>query len=387
MRFALVRRLSAAAIAAAVFAVSITAATQPTVKFTDTKLKNGLRVIVSEDHVAPVFSVAVIYNVGSRDERPGRTGFAHLFEHMMFKGSENVGPGEHFYSDVQQRRHHERHDEQGADALLRDAAGQSARHGAVPRGGSHAVAGDQQGQPRQPAATPSRKSAGRASTISRTARTFEAIDELAYENLAYKHSVIGSMADLNAASVEDVAAFFKTYYAPNNAILAIVRRRQRRDRDRARAEVLRSRSRRSPTPPPVDVTEPPQKAERRLHDRRPARARRRVDIAYRIPSSLSPDDDAIDRAGGDSGQRPQLAALRGARPRRSSSRSPVGRLRREQPRPAAVPHRRDGSAWQDARRRRSRHLRGNRAGEGGADRRLGDREGAQRRAAPVRRQR
>ena len=53
-------------------------------------------------------------------------------------------------------------------------------------------------------------------------RTFEAIDELAYENSAYEHSVIGSMADLNAATVEDVTAFFKTYYAPNNAVLAIV---------------------------------------------------------------------------------------------------------------------------------------------------------------------
>ena len=65
------------------------------IQFTDTKLKNGLRVIISEDHSAPVFAVAVNYNVGSRDERKGRTGFAHLFEHMMFKGSANVGAGEH----------------------------------------------------------------------------------------------------------------------------------------------------------------------------------------------------------------------------------------------------------------------------------------------------
>src|SRR4029077_498919 len=77
---------------------SAAAATQPSIKFTDTTLKNGLRVVISEDHVAPVLSVVVLYNVGSRDERAGRTGFAHLFEHMMFKGSENVGAGEHFYS-------------------------------------------------------------------------------------------------------------------------------------------------------------------------------------------------------------------------------------------------------------------------------------------------
>src|SRR5450432_3036564 len=68
--------------------------TLPKIKFTDTRLDNGLRVIVSEDHYAPVYAIAVSYKVGSRDERKGRTGFAHLFEHMMFKGSENVGPGE-----------------------------------------------------------------------------------------------------------------------------------------------------------------------------------------------------------------------------------------------------------------------------------------------------
>src|SRR5690606_3435496 len=78
-------------------ALSVAAQSIPKITFTDTKLKNGLRVIISEDRTAPVFAIAVNYNVGSRDEREGRTGFAHLFEHMMFKGSENVGPGEHPY--------------------------------------------------------------------------------------------------------------------------------------------------------------------------------------------------------------------------------------------------------------------------------------------------
>src|SRR5436305_7317108 len=78
--------------------LSAFAADIPKVKFTDTTLDNGLRVLISEDHYAPVYAVAVSYKVGSRDERKGRTGFAHLFEHMMFKGSENVGPGEHLYT-------------------------------------------------------------------------------------------------------------------------------------------------------------------------------------------------------------------------------------------------------------------------------------------------
>src|SRR5215471_21702930 len=75
--------------------VLATAGWSQTVNFKEYKLKNGLRVILSEDHNAPTYSIAVTYNAGSRDEKPGRTGFAHLFEHMMFQGSENVGKGEH----------------------------------------------------------------------------------------------------------------------------------------------------------------------------------------------------------------------------------------------------------------------------------------------------
>src|SRR5580658_5098157 len=71
------------------------AAIGQTVNFKEYKLKNGLRVILSEDHTAPTYSIAITYNAGSRDEKPGLTGFAHLFEHMMFQGSENVGKGEH----------------------------------------------------------------------------------------------------------------------------------------------------------------------------------------------------------------------------------------------------------------------------------------------------
>src|SRR5262245_46924141 len=78
------------------FLVVVPAAMAQTVNFTEHKLKNGLRIILSEDHSAPTYSISVVYNVGSRDERKGRTGFAHLFEHMMFQGSENVGKGEHF---------------------------------------------------------------------------------------------------------------------------------------------------------------------------------------------------------------------------------------------------------------------------------------------------
>ena len=82
--------LAILAFAAAAFAQPAPS-TLPKIKFTDTRLENGLRVIVSEDHYAPVYAIAVAYRVGSKDERRGRTGFAHLFEHMMFKGTEAIG--------------------------------------------------------------------------------------------------------------------------------------------------------------------------------------------------------------------------------------------------------------------------------------------------------
>jgi len=86
--------------ATVLFALAGTALAQTSrsihVDLKDTRLANGLRVITVEDHTAPVIAVAVTYNVGSRNEREGRTGFAHLFEHMMFQGSENVGKSEHF---------------------------------------------------------------------------------------------------------------------------------------------------------------------------------------------------------------------------------------------------------------------------------------------------
>src|ERR1700704_4089420 len=193
-------RLAAAALAALALAASLSAATSR-VAFTDTKLKNGLRVIVSEDHVAPVFSVAVSYNVGSRDERAGRTGFAHLFEHMMFKGSANVGTGEHFYTifsnggtmngttNKERTLYFEKMPANHLDAALfleahrmRCAASHKDNHDNQ----RNAVQEERwlrvDNQPY-----------GRAD---------EEIEALAFDNFAYKHSAIGSMADLNAASPE-----------------------------------------------------------------------------------------------------------------------------------------------------------------------------------------
>src|SRR5512144_1760424 len=254
-------RLLWGTLGAALAVPALLSATDPKVTFSETKLPNGLRVIVAEDHSAPVFSIAVNYDVGSRNERQGRTGFAHLFEHMMFKGSQNVGAGEHFWlvfnnggnmngtTNNDRTLYFETLPANQLDLALFLEADRMQSLDITKENldnQRNAVQEERRlGVDNQP-----------------YGKTFEAIDELAYENPAYEHSVIGSMADLNAASVDDVAAFFSTYYAPNNAVLAIVGdvdAKQALEKIRARFESIGSK----PAPPAVDMTEPPQTSERR----------------------------------------------------------------------------------------------------------------------------
>ena len=263
----------------------------PSIKFTETKLANGLRVILSEDHTAPVYSIIVHYNVGSRDERTGRTGFAHLFEHMMFKGSENIGPGEHFMlifnnggtmngtTNKDRTLYFETLPANQLDLgifLEADRMRSLEITTANLDNQRNAVQEERrQGLDNQP-----------------YGRSEELIDELAYDNPAYEHSVIGSMADLNAASVEDVASFFKMYYAPNNAVLAIVG-----DID-AKATLEKVRKAfgsipAQPAPPKVDMTEPVQTAERRQSVDDPLARLARVDMAYKVPPRTADEDDAV----------------------------------------------------------------------------------------------
>jgi len=283
--------ISAGVICALTTLVSVGATSTPKVTFTDTTLKNGLRVIIAEDHNAPVFSIAVAYNVGSRDERKGRTGFAHLFEHMMFKGSENVGPGEHFTlvfnngGNMNGTTNKDRTlyfetlpSNQLELALFLEADRMRALEITKENldNQRHAVQEERRlGVDNQP-----------------YGKTFETVDELAYDNFAYEHSVIGSMEDLNAASVEDVASFFKTYYAPNNAVLAIVGDVKAEDclaRVRKHFESIPSQT----PPPPVDMTEPPQKEERRLTIDDQLAKLPRLDVVFKIPPAMSPDEDAL----------------------------------------------------------------------------------------------
>ena len=113
--------------------------------------RTAFAVVISEDHSAPVFSIAVNYNVGSRDERKGRTGFAHLFEHMMFKGSENVGTGEHFVLVFNNGGDMNGTTNQDRTVYYERLPANQLDLGAVSRIRPHAVAGGDAGKPRQPA--------------------------------------------------------------------------------------------------------------------------------------------------------------------------------------------------------------------------------------------
>jgi predicted Zn-dependent peptidase len=210
-----------AGLCAVAAAVTLSAAAAGKITFTDTNLKNGLRVIISEDHSAPVYSIAVTYNVGSRDERKGRTGFAHLFEHMMFKGSEQVGPGEHFTLVFNNGGNMNGTTNQERTLYFETLPSNQLDLGLfleADRMWSLEITKENLDNQRNAVQEERRLGVDNQPY----GKTFEAIDELAYENFAYEHSVIGSLADLNAASVDDVKSFFKTYYAPNNAVLSIV---------------------------------------------------------------------------------------------------------------------------------------------------------------------
>jgi predicted Zn-dependent peptidase len=194
------------------------------IAFEQFALPNGLQVIYSEDHSTPIVSVDVWYHVGSRNERAGRSGFAHLFEHMMFQGSAHVKKAEHFQL--------------------------------VQRAGGSLNGTTQEDRTNYFETVPSNRlnlalwlEADRMRSLAITQENFEnqrqAVKEerrLRFDNqpytaafidgvswpfdsagcFAYAHSVIGSMADLDAAQLSDVQAFFDTYYAPNNATLVVV---------------------------------------------------------------------------------------------------------------------------------------------------------------------
>jgi len=260
----LVASLSMAFASATAQAQRADAAKQPPrvkVDLKETRLKNGLRVITVEDHRAPVISLALTYNAGSANERKGRTGFAHLFEHMMFKGSENTSAGEHL------------------NLVLNNGGVMDATTGADRTNYFAALPANQLDlalfleSDRLRSLSITQEAFDTERNVVQEERRMridnqpygksrEVLNDLLYDNFAYKHPGIGSMEDLNAATLEDIREFFKTYYAPNNVTLVLVG-------DFKTADALAKINKyfgdipRQPAPPLVGLTEPEQKAERR----------------------------------------------------------------------------------------------------------------------------
>lgn len=187
----------------------------------DFKLPNGLRVILSEDHTAPVASLVLVYDVGARDEQKGKSGFAHLFEHMMFEGSQNVGKTEHFKliqsaggscnasTHADYTNYYDRVPSNQIDLALWLEADRMRSLNVTEENFKNQLETVKEekrmridNQAYQPALLKS--------------------DEIIYDNWANAHSVIGSFEDLESSSITDVRNFFKTYYAPNNAVIAVV---------------------------------------------------------------------------------------------------------------------------------------------------------------------
>lgn len=263
----------------------------PPLSFSETKLASGLRVIIAPDHNAPVFGIAVTYNVGSRNERPGRTGFAHLFEHMMFQGSENVGKGEHFiliFNNGGGMNGTTSEDRTNYFEVLPKNQLDLALYLESDRMRSLAV--NQTNLDNQRNAVQEERRLGIDNQP--YGKSYLEIDNLAYDNFAYKHSVIGSMSDLDAANVEDVKDFFRIYYAPNNAVLILVG-------DLDPAETLEKVRKyfgeipSQPEAPKVDLVEPEHYGERRETIDDPLARLPQILIAYHIPAGNTPENYAL----------------------------------------------------------------------------------------------
>ncbi|WP_369161877.1 M16 family metallopeptidase [Streptomyces sp. R02] len=191
---------------------------------TEHRLANGLRVVLSEDHLTPVAAVCLWYDVGSRHEVKGRTGLAHLFEHLMFQGSAQVKGNGHFELV------------QGAGGSLNGTTSfertnyfetmpahqlELALWLEADRMGSLLTALDEESMENQRDVVKNERRQRYDNVPYGTA--FEKLTALAYpEGHPYHHTPIGSMADLDAATLEDARQFFRTYYAPNNAVLSVV---------------------------------------------------------------------------------------------------------------------------------------------------------------------
>jgi zinc protease len=205
------------------FASPLVAQEPGRIPFETYTLDNGLKVVLSENHTAQVITVNVWYNVGSRNERSGRTGFAHLFEHMMFQGSGNVKKAEHF--QLVERA--------GGGLNGSTQPDRTNYYETLPSNRLNLGLWLEADRMRSLAITDSNL-INQTETVKEERRLkvdnspygaaiFESPQDLfdSQSCFPYSHSIIGSMDDLDSATVDDVKGFFKLYYAPNNATLVV----------------------------------------------------------------------------------------------------------------------------------------------------------------------
>jgi len=222
----------------------------------DFTLNNGMRVIISEDHTVPVAALAIVFDVGARNEKKGRSGFAHFFEHMMFEGSENVAKTEHF-----------KYIEAAGGSLNASTHPDFTNYfDKLPSNQIELALWLESDRMRSLKVTPENFE-NQLQTVKEEKRSridnqpyvpaSIKMEELVYDNWTNAHPTIGTFEDLDAASIEDVRKFFRTYYAPNNAVMAIVG-----DVDAGKLEPLVqkyfSTIPSQPKPSLPDVSEPPQ---------------------------------------------------------------------------------------------------------------------------------
>ncbi|MGI9036548.1 MAG: M16 family metallopeptidase [Pyrinomonadaceae bacterium] len=267
----------------------------PPLKLEQITLKNGLRVVLNQDDAIPVVSVAVYYNVGSRNEREGRTGFAHLFEHMMFQGSENVKKAEHFQFVSNA----------GGTMNGTTSTERTNYFEAMPSNQLPLALWLESDRMRSLAVTKEnldnqRNAVQEEKRLNYDNRPYGEIlnilNTMIYKNFANSHSTIGSMSDLDAATVEDVREFFRINYAPNNAVLVISGAF-----DSAEAKMLVEKYFATipaqPAPVVVDVTEPAEVAlkYKKYEDKlAPLPA---FIMGWKIPARRTPEFDALYLAG------------------------------------------------------------------------------------------
>jgi zinc protease len=257
--------LAAAAAVVAVIAVDplLAAVRPPKLQYQTVTLPNGLRVILSEDHSTPIVHVSVWYHVGSKNERAGRTGFAHLFEHMMFKGSQNVEPDSHtslIASVGGQSNAYTTEDEtvfwQTFPAhYLPMVLWMEADRMATLRIDDAVFRREREVVKEERRMRVENQPYGRLSEI---------IYDFAFTTHPYKHPTIGSMADLEAASIEDVREFHRTFYVPENATITIAGDFDPEQTLKMVQEYF-GRVPKAPRPVPRDIPkEPPPAKERRV---------------------------------------------------------------------------------------------------------------------------